>query len=57
MKQYYSVEEFADLLGVSRQTVYQWIYTGAIVSIQAKRKGAQRIPVTELDRMRSQRQN
>ena len=57
MREYYSVAEFAEMLGVSKNTVYQWIYTGAIRSVQAKRKGAQRIPASELVRLRQQRNN
>lgn len=51
VKEYYTVEEFAALLGVTRQTVYQWIYDGDVQSVQTKRKGAQRIPASELDRL------
>jgi excisionase family DNA binding protein len=57
MREYYSVAEFAETLGVSKNTVYQWIYTGAITAVQAKRKGAQRIPASELVRLREQRNN
>ena len=57
MKEYYTVDEFAALLGVNRKTVYKWIYDGDLRSVQAKRKGAQRIPASELERMKTSRQN
>lgn len=57
MKDYYSVAEFAAVLGVTRQTVYQWIYAGEIQSVQVRRKSAVRIPVTELERIKQKRSN
>jgi excisionase family DNA binding protein len=32
MKQYYTPSELAKLLGVARQTIYNWIYKKKIVS-------------------------
>lgn len=57
MKEFYTVSEFADMLGITSQTVYQWIYDGLIHSVQIKRKSAHRIPASELERIKSQRGN
>lgn len=57
MKEYYTVNEFAAALGVTSQTVYQWIYAGAIEALQVRRKSSLRIPASELDRIRKQRTN
>lgn len=57
MTGYYTVQEFADILGVNRQTVYKWIYNGEIEYIQTRRHSSVRIPATELDRLRKQRSN
>ena len=57
MEKYYTVAEFAALLGVTPQTVYQWIYAGDIRSVQIKRKSSQRIPASELERVQRERQN
>lgn len=54
---YYTVAEFAAVLNVTRQTVYQWIYAGEIQSVQLRRKGAHRIPASELERIKHQRTN
>ena len=54
MKDYYSVAEFATILGVTRQTVYQWIYAGEIQYAQVRRKSALRIPASELERIKKQ---
>lgn len=52
---YYSVNEFAALLGVSPNTVHRWIRAGKIKATQAQRWGALRIPASELDRMTTTR--
>lgn len=57
MEQYYTVEEFAQLLQVNKQTVYQWIYRGQIQSVQVTPRGARRIPASELERIKHQRTN
>lgn len=54
---YYTVGEFARLLGVDSQTVYRWIRTGKINALQAHRWSALRIPASELDRMSTQQAN
>lgn len=55
METYYTVTEFAELLQVNRQTVYQWIYRGQLASVQVTPRGARRIPASELERIKQQR--
>lgn len=55
MEKYYTVDEFAALLQVNPQTVYQWIYRGQLQSVQVAPRGARRIPESELERIKSQR--
>lgn len=55
--EYYTVQEFANLLGVNRQTVYKWLYNGWVKYTQPARKASIRIPASELDRMRQQQKN
>ena len=57
METYYTVTEFAELLQVNRQTVYQWIYRGQLTSVQVTPRGARRIPASELERIKQQRSN
>lgn len=57
METYYTVTEFAELLQVNRQTVYQWIYRGQLASVQVTPRGARRIPASELERIKQQRSN
>lgn len=48
---YYTVQEFASLLGLNPQTVYRWIRAGKINAFQVHRWSALRIPASELDRI------
>lgn len=57
MDTYYTIDEFAALLQVNPQTVYQWIYRGQLQSIQVAPRGARRIPASELERIQNQRKN
>lgn len=50
MPKLYSVRDFADMLGVSKFTVYKWIYCGDVRTIQIKPKSAHRIPESEVKR-------
>jgi excisionase family DNA binding protein len=43
---YYTVAEIAELLKVSRQTVYNWIESGQLAAVQAGR--AVRVPASSL---------
>ena len=47
-KEYYTVKEVADLLGVKKMTVYRWIREGVMDVTQKVRKGAIRIHRLEI---------
>lgn len=49
---FYSVNEFAELLGVGRHVVYRATDRGEIAWV--KIGGSKRIPVSELDRLRAE---
>lgn len=51
MPKLYSVQDLASMLGVSKFTVYQWIYCGDLRTIQIKPKSAHRIPESEVRRL------
>ncbi len=50
-KQFYTVQDLAAILGVSKFTVYQWIYCGDLQTVQIKPKSAHRIPASEVARV------
>lgn len=50
-RKYYTVSEFAKLLGVHRNTVRNYANKGMIRFIQAGNRASLRIPVTEFDRL------
>ena len=51
MEESYTVAKFAELLDVSQQTVYRWIYSGVLQTIQVVPYGPRRIPASELVRL------
>ena len=51
MPKLYTVQDLATMLGVSKFTVYQWIYCGDLRTIQMKPKSAHRIPESEVRRL------
>ncbi len=48
-KQFLSLDEFAETIGVSRKTLYNWITAGHLHSI--KIRGSRRIPIAEARRL------
>jgi len=50
-KKYFSVRGFASILGVSKITVYMWIWGGKIKAVMLP-SGRYRIPASELRRIR-----
>jgi excisionase family DNA binding protein len=51
MTKFYTVQQLADMLGIHKQTVYDWIYAGDLHTVQIKRKSAHRIPESEVRRL------
>ena len=51
MPKLYTVQDLATMLGVSKFTVYQWIYCGDLRTIHMKPKSAHRIPESEVRRL------
>lgn len=47
----YSVQQFAQAAKVSPQTVYRWIYSGTLKSIQVVPGSPHRIPTSEVKRL------
>ena len=47
----YSVQRFAQAAKVSPQTVYRWIYSGTLKSIQVVPGSPHRIPTSEVKRL------
>jgi putative resolvase len=50
-KKYFSVRGFARILGVSKITVYRWIWEGRVKAVRLP-SGRYRIPASELRRIR-----
>lgn len=48
--QLYTPQKTADILGVTRKTIYNWINEGKIQAIQLPGRGI-RIPQSEIDRI------
>ena len=51
MPKTYTVQDLATMLGVSKFTVYQWIYCGDLRTIQRRPKSAHFIPESEVRRL------
>jgi excisionase family DNA binding protein len=49
----YTVSEFADLVGVTRQTVHRWINLGTIKTVELS-GGWRRIPESEVKRFKGE---
>lgn len=48
-KQFISLDEFADTIGVSRRTLYNWITAGQLQTV--KIYGSRRVPIAEARRL------
>lgn len=48
-KQFISLQEFADTIGVSRRTLYNWITAGHLATV--KIRGSRRVPIAEARRL------
>ena len=53
MMKYVSVTQFAELFGISRQTVWKWIKAGKLKVIRLEK--LYRIPVSEVERIKNDR--
>lgn len=47
----FSVKQFAEAASVSSQTVYRWIYSGTLKTIQVVPGSPHRIPASEVKRL------
>jgi excisionase family DNA binding protein len=50
-KQFLTVQEVAELLRISRRTVYTWIDEGVIRAVKISDKSVVRIPLSEIERI------
>lgn len=55
MKDFYSIKEFGELLGISRSTIYRMIKSGKIEVIQTEEKGRIIIPASELEKLKTKK--
>ena len=53
MEESFSVKRFAEIAEVSEQTVYRWINSGVLVTVQIVPHGPHRIPKSEAVRVLS----
>lgn len=51
MKDFYSVKEFCELIGIDRSTLYRWIKAGKIEYIQSTPNGKISIPATVIQEL------
>ncbi len=52
LKEFFSIKAFAEILDLSRPTVYRWVNEGTIKAVQESGKGGRWvIPKSELERM------
>ncbi|MEM0998411.1 MAG: helix-turn-helix domain-containing protein [Bacteroidota bacterium] len=52
LKEFFSIKAFAEILDISRPTVYRWVNDGTIKAVQESGKGGRWvIPKSELERM------